>query len=141
MKALFFVVILPVALFVGCDNSKNASGSAGTINAVPVTAQQLFADYHSNEVAADAKYKEKWLAVTGRVDGITKDFLDNAIVTLRTQNKFMSARAQMDQSGLGQVAQLKRGQEAVLLCVGGGLLLGSPVLDRCRIAERRRPEK
>lgn len=139
MKTLVLAAILPIALLVGCDN-EDASDLPRMIDALPVTAQRLFSDYRANEVAADAKYKDKWLAVTGQVDSVKKDILDNVFVSLRTQNRFMSAHAQMAKSNLGQVAQLKRGQEVMLLCAGGGLLLGSPVLDKCRIVEQNRTD-
>ncbi len=140
MRPFLAILFLSIAILSGCTDDAGPSAKR-TIDAIPITAPQLFADYHANEVAADEKYKGKWLAVTGQVDSVGKDILDNIFISLRTQNRFMSARAQMEQSDSDQVARLKRGQKVMLLCSGSGLLLGSPLLDKCRVVEQHGAKK
>ena len=41
-----------------------------------VTAEQLFAEYEANEIAADVKYKGNIVVVTGTVSDIGRDFLN-----------------------------------------------------------------
>jgi len=97
---------------------------------VNVTAMELFSAYDANEVAADASYKGKTLNVTGKVAGIDKDFTDTVIVKLRTPNQFMDVMAYgvaPDVAG-----SLRKGQPLTLTCRGEGLVMGSPVLRRCR---------
>src|SRR6185437_12589532 len=61
------------------------SGAGSALgDAPPVTAVDLDAAYRSNEVRADALYRNKIVHVTGIVDKIAKDLADRAIVTLRT---------------------------------------------------------
>lgn len=100
---------------------------------LPVSAGQLFKAYHANEVSADVKYKGKVLAISGTVAGITKDLFDNVSVELRTANEFMPARAQLEDSEHAKAAVLQRGRHVTLICTGEGMLIGSPMLDSCRI--------
>jgi hypothetical protein len=97
-----------------------------------VSAHQLFDSYHANEVAADEKFKNKQLLISGRVSGINKDLLDNVYLELVTRNQFMSVKANMDDREIQKASVLKRGQPVMIICTGAGMLLGSPVLDSCR---------
>src|SRR5271154_1576273 len=47
-----------------------------------VTAQQLFAAYHANEVRADIAYKGHRIDVIGQVTEIRKDFLGTIVVSM-----------------------------------------------------------
>lgn len=100
---------------------------------IRVSAVQLFKAYHANEVSADVKYRDKALVVSGSVMDITKDIFDNVSVSLRTPNEFMPARAQVEESEHQKAGALSRGQQVTLACSGGGMLVGSPVLDDCRL--------
>jgi hypothetical protein len=123
---------------ISCEKSGENAGEQKTIAAQPVTAVQLFRDYHANEVSADSKYKGQQLLVTGRVAKIRKDFTDDIVLDLMTPNQFMSAMAQIQKQDHSAAANLKRGQEVVVLCKGQGLMLGSPMLENCRIFDKTR---
>src|SRR6267143_79813 len=62
------------------------------------TAQQLFADYEANEVAADEKIKDKVIEISGTVESIRKDLTDSIVISLRTSNQFMPARLHVNDS-------------------------------------------
>ncbi len=47
-----------------------------------LTADELYIEYGKNEVAADAKYKGKVVVVSGRVQSIGKDIMDNAFIVI-----------------------------------------------------------
>ena len=102
-------------------------------SAIPVTAGQLFTDYQGNEVAADNKYKDKALLVSGTVQSIDKDFMDDIIVSLTTANMFMPVRANLDDSEKSKAASLSKGQTIKVLCTGGGMVIGNPQLRDCTI--------
>jgi len=123
---------------ISCGKSGENSVELKTITAQPVTSVQLFREYHANEVAADSKYKGQHLLVTGRVAKIRKDFTDDIVLDLMTPNQFMSAMAQIQKHDHSAAASLKRGQEVVVLCKGQGLMLGSPMLENCRIFDKTR---
>jgi hypothetical protein len=98
--------------------------------ALDVTAAELFEAYEANEVAADARFKDKTLEVTGLVEGIDKDFLDNAVVKLRTKNQFMSVMAYG--VPMGVAGALVKGQSVTFTCRGAGRTIGSPVVRGCK---------
>jgi hypothetical protein len=97
-----------------------------------VTAIDLYDDYQANEVAADNKYRNKRLLVTGVVDEITKDFLDTPIVTLMTGSEFFYVSASFPKDDI-KVAELSKGWQVTLECRGQGMILGTPFLDRCSV--------
>lgn len=146
---LFSLVVIGLALpNPGATEGQNLAATTGaTAQATPqsapraqeaeavirVSAVQLFKAYHANEVSADVKYRDKALVVSGSVMDITKDIFDNVSVSLRTPNEFMPARAQVDESEHEKAGALRRGQQVTLACSGGGMLVGSPVLDDCRL--------
>ena len=77
---------------------KNVESETPALPPLEVDAMQLWRDYDANEVSADNMYKDRSLAVTGRVASIDKDFLDNIIIHLRSPNQFMHTRATMEDS-------------------------------------------
>jgi tRNA_anti-like/Gram-negative bacterial TonB protein C-terminal len=110
------------------------SKDAPTSNApepMKVSAMKLFVDYHRNEVAADNVYKGRLLAVEGTVVSINKDFLDKAYVELAALNEFENVQAHLDDGNQSSAAALQRGETVSLLCTGGGMVIGSPMLEKC----------
>ncbi|MFN5794514.1 MAG: OB-fold protein [Bacteroidota bacterium] len=74
------------------DNNLNVDAPAKEIESTAiqftVESYRLDADYEKNEVDADNKYKGKVISVLGRVESITKDFNDDAVVTLYANNEY-----------------------------------------------------
>lgn len=101
--------------------------------ALPVTAQQLFDAYDSNEVAADKQYKGKLLQIDGKVASIDSGLTDSAQVQLATSNDFMSVTATGDDAFDDAAAGLSKNQSVSLLCRGEGEIIGSPMVGDCVI--------
>ncbi len=99
--------------------------------AVAVSSEQLFADYHDNEVAADSKYKGHVLHLTGFVDSINKDFLDKTYLMLNGTDMYMGVRAQLKSSEVARAAGLSKGEAVQLVCKGTGMVIGAPTADEC----------
>lgn len=64
-------------------------------DALQVTATELFNAYDSNEAAAQQRYGDRDLLVSGTVKSIDLDFMDKPNVLLETPNQFMSANASL----------------------------------------------
>jgi hypothetical protein len=92
---------------------------------------RLYVDYQRNEVAADNVYKGRSLAVQGVVASINKDFRDKIYIQLAALNEFESVQAHLDEGNESNAAALQRGQSVSLLCTGGGMIIGSPMLENC----------
>lgn len=98
-----------------------------------VKAVDLWNAYQENEVAADAAYKGKRLLVTGTVASIDKNVFGGIYVALKSPNEFMNTQANLDDGEESAAAALRKGQSVKLLCTGGTMIVGSPVLDHCSI--------
>lgn len=147
LKWIGIVVIALIVLgFIGAmlgDDTDGATTSdtkpSGTTavesneTALPVTAQQLFDAYDSNEVAADKQYKGKLLQIDGKVASIDSGLTDSAQVQLATSNDFMSVTATGDEAFDDAAAGLSKDQSVSLLCRGEGEIIGSPMVGDCVI--------
>lgn len=139
--AAIIVVILIAAGVATRDPAQSPSGSstASRPAAAPapppieVTARQLLEDYSANEVAGDNKYKGRTLLVTGRVDEIAKDVFGSVVLYLQTGETFNRVMATMAARDDSRFANLSKGQNVTLRCRGNGLLVGSPILDKCAL--------
>ncbi len=76
-----------LALFTAlAAGSAETNSDAGKVASEPtaynLTAEQIYADFEANQIAADTKYKDKVVTVTGAISGIGKDVASNAYVTI-----------------------------------------------------------
>jgi putative nucleic acid binding protein len=97
-----------------------------------IGAEQLIADYHRNEVAADGRYKGRTFLVSGAVDTIGKDFVGSAYLTLGGDG-FQNVRCDLGRSLQPEVAQLQPGDPVVVSGEVTGMILGSPMLSSCSL--------
>ena len=88
-------------------------------------ARDLAAAYDDNEAAADAKYKDKLLEVSGVIASIDKGMLDETNVMLQGKNEFLHVAATLEKS---------EEQKAITLrCTGNSEVAGMPMLKDCTI--------
>ncbi len=73
--ALIVIIMLTPAVTKSADVAQMA---------IIITAEQLYEEYEENEVAADLKYKNKLLQVTGIVKSIGKTIGDKPYISLQT---------------------------------------------------------
>ena len=132
-----------LAIFwVSLTSSQSASPALGAETAamsespeISLSAAKLWSDYQENEVAADNAYKGKRLLVRGQVSGISKDFLDKTYLTLATPNEFMPVHANLRSEYVSAAAHIFRGQIVSAKCDGGGMIVGSPILNDCSLVQ------
>lgn len=98
---------------------------------VQVGAAELYKAYESNEVAADEKIKGRIVEISGRVQAIDKDFMENIVINLATPNQFNPARLTMVDSEKALAINLKKGEKAVIRCEKMSRLMGSPSGSDC----------
>lgn len=117
------------------------------------TAAELFREYKANEIAADAKYKNKWLQVRGKVSAVAQGIngapylvlsedamgLDQVHAELfDVQVKTMSGKNFTVCNAREKAAAIKPGQKVAVECLGKGSVLGMPRLEECVIVPERR---
>ena len=94
-------------------------------------------EYQTNEVAADQKYKDKFVKITGKVKDIGKDVLNNIYVCVNDGTDLTWEYAQCyfsDQSEVDKVANLAVGDTITLYGKVGNFNL-TLTIDRCVIVE------
>lgn len=111
---------------VGAETATEAKASQ--TEAVSVDARTLYADYDANEIAADRKYKDKPLKVTGVVASIDSNIADEPTVVL-TAGDFASVH--VDGLPANVAANFAKGQTITVACKGGGEMMGTPLLSEC----------
>lgn len=101
---------------------------------IDITADELFAEYDANEVAADNLYRGRTLRVRGSVKEIGKGLFDAPYVTMRSEhNRFTSAvRCEFPKNASG-LAVLGKGQEVIVRGTCRGFSVRSVRLEECRL--------
>lgn len=136
MKKLKFVISIFIlcSLVVFCGNMDNKrTKNISESDVVVVSTNTLYSDYHANEVRADNIYKGKYLKLTGTVDEIRKDFMDNIVITLQTENMFMSIHCTILKEFNSRAANLTKGSTITIIGKCEGMIIGSVMLDDCLI--------
>lgn len=119
----------------GRNKSTSSSSSSATPTAsepapaaepaITVALNTLLGEYKDNEIRADAKFKDKFIKVSGKVDDVKKDILDNMYVTLGTGAQFEIPQIQcfLEDSELSKAASLSKGAMVTVQGRVDGLLM------------------
>lgn len=130
MRHKILTGILGLFVFVGFASAlgtpdEGTSSSTVTVQAeevISVTASQLVSEYKQNEIAADSKYKDKTLEVTGTVGSIAESF-GKQYVTLKSDDIIISVQCFLKSSESEKAATLSQGQSVTLQGKNDGMSL------------------
>jgi hypothetical protein len=100
--------------------------------AIQLSASDLLNAYKSNEVAADSRYEGKRLEVTGIVKSINSSIGDTPVVNLDGDDYGIIAVRVYDLEK-NTAATLAKRQRITVNCLGGGIVMKSPVLRDCTL--------
>jgi hypothetical protein len=102
-----------------------------------VNAVDLNAEYEANQVAADAKYKNQILDVTGIVSEIGKDLRGDPFVGLlkAANNPFPAVRASFGKWANPDLAQLSKGQPITIRGRCGSYFFQSVRIEDCQLVK------
>jgi hypothetical protein len=128
-------LILILAALGNPDSRASSSGSVATAKepVAHVSATLLYDQYHANQVNADDYYRDRLVAVSGKVAGINKYFSDSTYVELETSNEFESVQVHLANGQAEKASALYKGASVVVVCRGAGMFVGSPELIDCSI--------
>lgn len=136
LAAVLFVLFV-IGMIAGGKETKssddNVADAATAVAPTDVTAVELFNAYQANEAAAQQRYGNRPLRVTGTVAGVDLDLSDNPVVKLATPNQFMSASANLADASKAKASALVKGQKVVVLCSGVTEVISIPQLADCEI--------
>ncbi len=100
-----------------------------------VSAQRLLEEYQNNEVAADNKYANKRIRITGRIAQITVTF-GTPEITLETNDFVAGVVCNFDRSDKESLSYLSKGQWVKIEGDIDGFMGGlSVIVNNCRIVE------
>lgn len=96
-----------------------------------VTAADLAQAYSDNEVAAQQRFGDRPLVVTGTIEAVELDIMDEPVVRLRTGQDFRFVSASFEDDQAQATAALSKGQQVRLLCDDVSEVASTPLLDDC----------
>lgn len=100
---------------------------------IEITPSELYNAYEENEVAADNEYKGKKVRITGTIEDIGKDILDDVYITINAGDYDEIQCYFEDQKQIGKVAALKSGEEVTIVGECSGLSILNVVLQNCEL--------
>lgn len=131
------LLLLSFGLFaLGSTGSSSPSVKSSSSLGAPVasvTADEILSIYQANEINADQRFKDKVISVSGVVDTVGKDVLDNMYVAIRGSNEYSIFRVQafFDDSYASRLAGLSKGLTLTVTCRCEGKFV-NVLLKDCR---------
>jgi len=126
--ALCAAVLWGVILLVPAPDRKDAGTTA---RVMAVSPGGLADAYQRNEVAADQRYRDQPVMVSGMVAEIGRGLAGGAYLILTGQGG--AVRCEFPGKSEGQVAALAKGQSVTVQGTGAGLSMGMPRLKECEL--------
>lgn len=144
---LWILVGLVFLAFIGVlvgDDSKTGTSSSGNAAqaitkaepAFTVTPDQICEEYDENEIAADEKYKGKLIRVSGYVEDVGKDVLDDMYISFKRNSEweFGTVQCYFSEKHANKLSGIKKGSQISIQGTGDGLF-GNVFLRNCTIVE------
>ena len=147
LKGLIGLVII---IFIFYRIGKHSTGSSTSTSSTPeyvtipssesvesstpaytTTAANLEACYQENEIHSDELFKGKLIKVTGRVESISKDFMNEPYILLSTGQYFQWIRCSLKDASQG--SSLRKGQKVAVTGTCSGMVMQSVIMDHCTI--------
>lgn len=97
---------------------------------ITFTACDLVSYYSKNEIAADNNFKGKSFYVTGYIDHIGKDLMDNSYVTLKSDDPIRNVQCFVDDQDI--LAKLQNDQKVTVYGECDGLMM-NVLMKNCNI--------
>ena len=127
--SLFFVILAIGSTDTQESVEKEISATGPSMGA---TAAELMAAYEANEVAADEKYKDQVILVSGTIENIGKDIMDTMYISLKTESSVWSVQCMFAEDHKSQLVNAAKGQQVNVKgkCEGK---LGNVLLRGCSL--------
>jgi hypothetical protein len=100
-----------------------------------VTSKELVKAYSGNEIAADLKYKDRIIQISGKVLDVSNGIFDNEIIIILSGDKYniYNTHCYMNDKQYDEASKLIKGKEVILVGRGDGATIKSPQLSDCII--------
>jgi hypothetical protein len=124
----FFALLAFGSLNSDTDTKKVQSQAPSYI----LSANQLVSEFKANEVAASAKYKGQVVVVSGTIESIGIDIMDNAYVVIGNQGFLAGVQCTFTRGEKSSVALLSKGQRVRIKGEVSGKM-GNVLLNKCTL--------
>ena len=131
--ASFVVLVAFLVLAVGStDTDTDTQKVQSKAPSYTLSANQLYNEYNSNEVAADSKYKGKVFIVTGTIQDIGKDIMDDAYIVIGGGGFLDGVQCTFTKGEQSSVARLSKGQQVRVKGEVAGKM-GNVLVNKCSL--------
>jgi hypothetical protein len=130
-SALLMFFIIALASSDAATSEKEIAESK--VPPIIIAPEQLYSDYAANEVAADEKYKDKIVLLTGMVTEIAKDYSGGISITLLTSSYSDGIHCMFSNDHIKETAKLVKGQKVTIKGKCEGLSVGAVMINGCTI--------
>ena len=98
-------------------------------------ANTLFKEYDKNSVAADAKYEDKIVVVSGTIQSIGKDITDTAYLVIGGSGFLDGVQCTLPSGQEDLVASVRKGQYVTLKGKVSGQMMGNVLVNNCTFSD------
>ena len=126
--------VLAIFIILGGGSLDTDEGAEKISAATPdyvLSANTLFKEYERNSVAADAKYEDKIVVVSGTVQNIGKDIMDTAYLVIGGSGFLDGVQCMLPRGQEGLVARVSKGQYVTLKGKVSGQTIGNVLVNNC----------
>lgn len=139
---IFIVLIIIIGSIGGDDTGSVAENTNSTSEqqeptpiAMKVDPNTLRTAYKTNQVSADQQYEGKLVEMTGVIDTIGKDILDEAYVTFQTDEQYALDKVQcmFNAKNEAQLVTFVPGQTITVQGTVSGVVILGPLVRDCKV--------
>jgi hypothetical protein len=126
-------VLLVLIVVTACGDMSSGSGQ-NLSSAEPdfkVSCSAIASEVEANEARASAKYSDKVIQISGRVDSIDEDMWGDPIVNLSDGQEYSFNSCRLSGVSLDVAISLNKGQSVSFKCNDFSELIGSASLSNC----------
>lgn len=134
-KHIGSLMILVVFGVLGVGSTDTDTDTAKVQSQAPsyrLSATQLYSEYDSNEVAADAKYNGRVVIVSGTIQSIGKDVMDDAYIVIGGRGFLDGVQCTFTKGEQSSVARLSKGQPVTVKGEVAGKM-GNVLVNKARL--------
>ena len=137
MKKIGGVVLVLIILGVvfGGGDGSSTSSSSNLASAEPdfdVSCASISKEVDANEARASAKYSDKVIKISGRVDSIDEDMWGDSVIHLSSEDDWTFTSCLLYDVPLDTAISLNKGQDVIFVCDSFMEILGSASLSNCK---------
>jgi len=112
--SLVALMVFGILAIGSTDTDTDTQKVQSQVPSYTLSANQLYREYDDNEVAADAKYKGKIVIVSGKIQDIGKDIMDDAYIVIGGEGFLDGVQCTFTKGEQASIARLSKGQQVTV---------------------------